>query len=75
MIHTVKGFSLVNEAEVFLEFSCFLYDPMNGVRRAEHVIDSHCPKVMNCQGIKMKNLLYDRVKHLGNKYLIYFLPR
>ena len=29
MIHTVKGFSVVNEAEVdaFLEFSCFLYDP------------------------------------------------
>ena len=29
VIHTVKGFSLVNEAEVevFLEFSCFLYDP------------------------------------------------
>ena len=28
MIHTVKGFSLVNEAEVdvFLEFPCFLYD-------------------------------------------------
>ena len=31
MIHTVKGLSVVNEAEidVFLEFSCFLYDPMN----------------------------------------------
>ena len=31
MIHTVKGFSIVNEAEVevFLEFSCFLYDPAN----------------------------------------------
>ena len=29
MIHTVKGFSIVNEAEVdvFLEFSCFYYDP------------------------------------------------
>ena len=29
MIHTVKGFGLVNEAEVdvFLEFSCFFYDP------------------------------------------------
>ena len=29
MIHTVKGFSTVNEAEVdvFLEFSCFFYDP------------------------------------------------
>ena len=31
VIHTVKGFSIVNEAEVFLEFSCFLYDPMNDV--------------------------------------------
>ena len=31
MIHTVKGFSVVNEAEVdvFLEFPCFLNDPMN----------------------------------------------
>ena len=29
VIHTVKGFSLVNETEVdvFLEFSCLLYDP------------------------------------------------
>ena len=28
--HTLKGFSIVNEAEVdvFLEFSCFFYDPM-----------------------------------------------
>ena len=31
MIHTVKGFSIVNEAEVgvFLEFSCFLDDLMD----------------------------------------------
>ena len=31
MIHTVKGFSVINEAEVdvFLEFSCFFYDPTN----------------------------------------------
>ena len=30
-IHIVKGFSIVNEAEVdvFLEFSCFFYDPAN----------------------------------------------
>ena len=29
VIHTVKGFSLVNEAEVdvFLEYSCFFYNP------------------------------------------------
>ena len=31
VIHTVKGFGVVNEAEVdvFLEFLCFLHDPMN----------------------------------------------
>ena len=31
VIHTVKGFSVVNEAEVdvFLKFSCLLYDPVN----------------------------------------------
>ena len=31
MIHTVKGFGIANEAEVdvFLEFSCFFYDPMD----------------------------------------------
>ena len=27
VIHTVKGFSVVNETDVFLEFSCFFYDP------------------------------------------------
>ena len=32
VIHTFKGFSGVNEAEidVFLEFSCFFYDAMEG---------------------------------------------
>ena len=31
MIHTVKGFGMVNEAEVdvFLEFSYFFYDPVD----------------------------------------------
>ena len=31
VIHTVKGFNVDNEteADVFLEFPCFLYDPMN----------------------------------------------
>ena len=27
VIHTVKGFGAVNELDVFLEFSCFLYYP------------------------------------------------
>ena len=31
MIYTVKGFGVVNEAEVdvFLELSCFFYDPVD----------------------------------------------
>ena len=28
MIYTVKDFSIVNEADVFLEFSCFFSDPL-----------------------------------------------
>ena len=30
VIHVVKGFSVVNEkVDVFLEFSCFFYNPMD----------------------------------------------
>ena len=29
VIHTVKDFSIVNEADVFLEFSCFSYDSVD----------------------------------------------
>ena len=31
MIHTIKGFAIVNKTEldVFLELSCFFYDPMD----------------------------------------------
>ena len=29
MIHTVKGFSIVNEVDVFLELSCFFYDTVD----------------------------------------------
>ena len=29
VIHTVKGFSIVKEADVFLEFSCFFCDLMD----------------------------------------------
>ena len=31
LIHTVKGFGIVNktEVDVFLELSCFFYDPMD----------------------------------------------
>ena len=29
VIHRVNGFSIVNEADVFLEFFCFFYDPVD----------------------------------------------
>ena len=29
VIHTVKGVSVVSEADVFLELSCFFYDPVD----------------------------------------------
>ena len=29
VIHTDKGFSIVNEADVFLEFACIFYDPID----------------------------------------------
>ena len=38
MIHTVKGFSIVNEAEVdgFLEVSSFFYDPADAGNLISH---------------------------------------
>ena len=29
VVHTVKGFGIVNKADVFLELSCFFDDPMD----------------------------------------------
>ena len=29
VVHTVKGFSIVSEVDIFLEFSCFFYDPVD----------------------------------------------
>ena len=29
VIHTVKGFGIVNNTDVFLELSCFFYDPLD----------------------------------------------
>ena len=29
VIHTVKGFSVINEADVFQEICCFFYDPVD----------------------------------------------
>jgi len=40
VIHTVKGFSKVNVAEVFLEFSCFFYDPSTAAAAAAKSLQS-----------------------------------
>ena len=29
MNHTVKGFAVVNKADIFLELFCFFYDPVD----------------------------------------------
>ena len=47
VLHTVKGFSIVNEAEVdvFLEFPCFFYDPTdvgNLISGSSAFSKSHC---------------------------------
>ena len=40
VIHTVKGFSIVNETDVFLEFLCFFYDPMKESESVSHAVIS-----------------------------------
>ena len=47
VIHTVKGFGVVNkEVDVFLELSCFFYDPMdvgNLISGSSAFSKSRCP--------------------------------
>ena len=38
MSHPVKGFCVVNKADVFVEFSCFFYDPPD----VSNLISSSC---------------------------------
>ena len=42
MIHTVKGFGIVNkvEVDVFLELSCFLDDPVDVGQKGKYLYDS-----------------------------------
>ena len=44
VIHTVKGFGIVNKAEVdvFLEFCCFFYDQMNVDLSAKELMLLNC---------------------------------
>ena len=51
MIHTVKGFSVVNETEidVFLNFPCFLYNPVY----AGNLISSSSPFLNQVEHLKV----------------------
>ena len=42
VIHTVKGFSLVNESDVFLKFCCFFYDAMDVGNLISAFLKSSC---------------------------------
>ena len=53
VIHIVKGFSVVNEAEVdaFLELSCFFYDPTD-VGNLISGSSAHPPKVREADSLR-----------------------
>ena len=54
VIHTVKGFGIVNKAEiyVFLEFSCFFHDPVDvgnlisGSSAFSEHLEVHCSHIV-----------------------------
>ena len=54
MIHTVKGFGIVNKAEidVFLELSCFFDDPAAVNSLVEKVVGSPQRKILYKKNIK-----------------------
>ena len=69
MIHTIKGYGIVNKAEiaVFLELSCFLNDPTTLMEESEEELKSLLMKVkeeseklglkLNIQKTKIERLL------------------
>ena len=63
VIYTVKGFCIVREAEVdvFLEFSCFFYDPRD-VGSLTHW------KILLCSSEVSSGLYYPSLQHYGASY-------
>jgi len=47
VIHTVKGFGIVNKAEVdiFLEFSCFFHDAVAAAAKSLHLCLTLCDPI------------------------------
>ena len=72
MIHTFKGFSVVSEAEVdvFLEFSCFFYDPTDvgnliSVSSAVSKLGKEYNKVVYCHPAYLTYMQSTSCKMLG----------
>ena len=63
VINIVKGFGLINKADVFLEFSYFFYDPMDV---------GNLTSVSSAFSKSSLNYLHD---HLHNKTIIYLFQR
>ena len=60
VIHTVKGFGIVNEADVFLEFSCLFYDPVDvGNLISKPEIKSYTTGVL-LSPVQIQELVVDR---------------
>jgi len=59
VIHTVKGFDIVNKAEIdgFLELSCFFYDPADV---------GNLISVIICKRINLDNYLIPNIKLNSN---------
>ena len=62
VIHTVKGFDIVNKAErdVFLELSCFFHDPadhtlpyIKQIASRNLLYDARTPKLVFCDKLEM----------------------
>ena len=48
VIHTVKGFGIVNKAEidVFLELSCFFHDPGDAKLFSKVILEIYTPEIL-----------------------------
>ena len=68
VIHTVKGFSVVNEVEVdiFLELPCFLHDPTNVGNLISGSSASWKPKLVH-----LEVLVHKLLKPSWNDFLLY----
>ena len=77
MIHTVKGFGIVNKAEVyvFLEISCFFDDPMDigNLIYGSSAISKSSLDIWKVRSIRSHHFMVNRWGNNGNSEKLYFL--